>query len=103
MDLVQNQLNQMTKQFPKGIEYSGLRPSDSPLSGEITTLCFPKKFVMLTFDHYLGTSDPLLHLCLYHDKMVVYAHDNLLLCRVFSFSLMGAAYHWFYSLMKNSL
>ena len=38
---------------------------------------------MLTFDHYLGTSDPLLHLRQYHDKMTVYAHDDLLLFRVY--------------------
>ena len=39
------------------IEYRRLRPSDSPLLKEITTLRFLKKFVMPTFDHY---SDPLI-------------------------------------------
>ena len=62
------------------MEYSGLKPSDSPLSGEITTLYFLKKFVMLTFDHYSKTSNPLLHLRQYQDKMAVYAYDDLLLC-----------------------
>jgi len=39
------------------MEYNGLRPSDSPLSEEITMVHFPKKFMMPTFDHYSGTSD----------------------------------------------
>ena len=35
--------------------------------------------------------------------MAVRAHDDLLLCRDFLFSLKGATYHWFYLLPKNSL
>jgi len=53
------------------MEYSGIRPIDLPLSREITTLYFPKKFVMLTSNHYSGISDPLLHLRQYQDKMAV--------------------------------
>ena len=34
---------------------------------------------MPTFDHYSGTSDPLLHLRQFQDKMAVYAHYDLLL------------------------
>ena len=75
------------------MEYSRMRPTDLPLSREIITLCFPKKFVMPTFDHYSGTSDPLLHLCQYQDKMAVYAHDDLFLCWAFPSSLKGVAYH----------
>jgi len=101
-DLVQKRLNQTSQQFLKGSGYSGLRPSDSPLSGEITTLRF-SKFLMPIFDHYSRTSYPLLHLRQYQDKMMVCAHDNLLLCRAFPSSLKGATYHWFYSLPKNSL
>ena len=81
-----------------------MRFSDSPLSEEITSLYFPRKFVMLTFDHYSGTSNPLLHLYQFQDKIAVYAHDDILLFRSFSFNLKGgAAYHWCYSLPKNSL
>jgi len=58
---------------------------------------------MPTFDNYLGTSDPLLHLCQYQDKMAVYTHDDLLLCRAFPSSLKGIAYHWFYLLLRNLL
>jgi len=61
-DLIQKWLNQTSQRFSKGMGYSGLRPFDSLLLGEITTLHFPKKFVMPTFDHYSGTSYPLLHL-----------------------------------------
>ena len=92
-DLVQERLNQASQQFPKGMEYNGLRPSDSSLSREITTLCFPKKFVILSFDHYLGTFDPLLHLCQYRDKMAVYADDDLLLYQAFPSSLKAVPYH----------
>ena len=77
--------------------------SYSPLSKEIITLRFPKKFVMPIFDHYLGTSDPFLYLYQYQHKMTVYARDNLLLYRVFLSSLKGVAYHLFYSLPRNSL
>jgi len=55
---------------------------------EITTLRFPKKFVMLTFDYYSGTFD-LLHLRQYQSKMAVYAHNDLL-CRAFLSSLKGS-------------
>jgi len=57
-----------------------MRPSDSSLSRKITMLRFPKKFVMPTFDDYSRTSDPLLHLRQYQDKMAVYTYDDLLLC-----------------------
>ena len=47
-----------------------LRPTDSPLSKEITALRFSKKFVMPSFDYYSGTSDPL-HLRQYQNKMAI--------------------------------
>ena len=62
------------------MEYSELRPSDSPLSGEITTLRFPKN-VMPTFNHYSGTSDPILHLRQYEDKTAIYAYATFLVKR----------------------
>ena len=102
-DLVHERLNQSSQQFLKGMEYGGLRPSDSPLSNEITILRFSKKFVMSTFNHYSRTSYPLLHLRQYQDKMAVYTHDNLFLYRAFPFSLKGVTYHWFYSLPRISL
>ena len=85
------------------MECSGLRHTDSPLSRDITTLRFPKKFVMSSFDHNLGTSDPLIHLRQYQDKMALYAHNDLLFYRAFPSSLKGVTYHWFYSLPRNSL
>jgi len=69
------------------MEYNGLRPTDSPLSREITTLRFLKKIIMPSFNDYSRTPDLLLHLRQYQNKMVVYAHDDLLLCRAFPFSL----------------
>ena len=92
-DVVQERLNQAIHQFSKGIEYNEWRPTNSPLSRKIMTICFPKKFVMLSFDHYSGTSDPLLYLRQYQDKVVVYAHNDLLLYRAFPSSLKGVAYH----------
>ena len=85
------------------MEYGGLRPTYFRLSRKITMLCFPKKFGMTSFDHYSGTSDPLIHLHQYEDKMSVYAHDDLLLCQAFSSRLKGIAYHWFNSLPRNLL
>ena len=83
----------MSQQFSKGIQHNRLRPSNSPLSEEITMLRFLRKFVMPTFNHYSGTFDPLLHLCQFQNKMAVYAHDDLLLSRAFLFSLKGVIYH----------
>jgi len=85
------------------MDYSRLRLTDSLLSKEITTLRFPKKFMMPSFDHYSGTSDPLLHLRQYQDKMAIHAHNELLLYRAFPSSLKGVAYHWFYLLPMKSL
>jgi len=58
---------------------------------------------MPTFENYSEISQPLLNLCQFQDKMAANAHDDLLLCQAFPFSLKGAAYYWFYLLPKNSL
>ena len=59
--------------------------------------------MMPSFDWYSGTFDASCISASSKTKMAVYAHDDLLFCRVFPFSFKGAAYHWFYSLPKNFL
>jgi len=100
-DLVQKQLDQASQQTSKGIEHSGLRPSNSPLSKK--SPCFNSQGNLWLGNLRLENlrppppSPPVLR------QMAVHAHNNVLLCRAFSFNLKGSAYHWFYSLSKNSL
>ena len=52
---------------------------------------FSKKFVILSFDCYIGVTDPVQYVRAYQVKMVVHSGDDLLLCRVFPSSLKGVA------------
>ena len=58
---------------------------------------------MPSVECYSVVIDPIQHLYLYQDKMVVHSHDNLFLSRVLPSSLEDAAYDWFYSLPRYSL
>ena len=64
---------------------------------------FPKNFIMLSFDCYSGTIDPIQHLRQYQDKTPGHFHGDFLLNRVFPSNLKGTAYDWFYSLLRHSL
>ena len=59
-----------------------------------------------TFDCYSDQSDPVQHLRQYHDKMVIHARNNSILCLIFPSSLeglKGAAFNRFYSLPPCSI
>jgi len=58
---------------------------------------------MSSFECYSGATDPIQYLHQHWYKMAVHSHDNLLLSRVFSYSLRGTAYDWFYLLLRQSL
>jgi hypothetical protein len=79
------------------------RLATSPLSEEILTCPFPKKFSPPTFDRYAGKTDPIQHLRHFQEKMDMYSHDDRIMCRVFPSSLKDVASNWFYSLRPNSL
>jgi len=66
---------------------------NSPLSEEITSRYFPKKFVMPSFEHYLGATDLIQYLRQYQDKMAVQSYDVAFLSRVFPSSLKDATYN----------
>jgi len=59
---------------------------------------YSKKFMIPTFDCYFSLSDLIQHLHQYQDKMVIYARNDPILCRIFPSSLKGVASDWFYSL-----
>ena len=80
-----------------------MKTFNSPLSEEITTYRFSKKFAMSSFECYSKAIDPNQYLRQYQDKIVVHSHDDLLMSRVFLSSLKGAAYGWFYTLPRQSL
>ena len=63
--------------------------SNSPFSKDILEYEFLKKFTTLTFDYYSGHSDPVQHLRQYQDKMVIYARDDFIFCRIFPSSFKG--------------
>ena len=74
-----------------------LRISDFPLSEEIISHRFSKKFAIPIFDYYTEATDPVQHLWAYQVKMAVHSHNDYLMCRVFPSSLKGVTLDWFYS------
>ena len=68
--------------------------SNSPFYRRILGCEFPKNFTTPTLDCYPGLSNPIQHLC-YQDKMVIYARNDPILCRIFPSSLKGVASDWF--------
>jgi len=101
--IVRKQVEKASQLFRKETKPYRLNILNSPLSEEITSCRFLKKFVIPNFEHYLGVTDLIQHFCQYQDKMVVHSHDDALLSCLFPSSLKGAAYDWLYSLPSKSL
>ena len=91
VEMVRKGIHEDTSQPRGGPGRSILRIFDYPLSEEITSHWFPKKFVIPNFDCCTGVTDPVKHLRVYQVKMTVHSHDDLLMCLVFSSSLKGVA------------
>ena len=75
-----------------------LSKSPTPLSKEILECEFPKKFSTPTYDYYSVVSDLVQHIRHFQDKMVIYSHNDPIMCLTFPSSLKGVASDWFYSM-----
>ena len=82
---------------------SAVKITDSPLSEEILECEFPNKFLAPTFDCYSGVNDPVQHTRYFRDKMVVYFHNDSLMCLTFPSNVKGVASNWFFFLTLQSL
>jgi len=80
-----------------------INTSNYPFSESIFGCECSKKFTTPTFHCYSGLSDPIQHLRKYQDKMVVYARNDPILCRIFPSSLKGVVSFWFYFLSPRSI
>ena len=91
-EIVRKQVERVSQPLYKKAEPYRLSILNSLLFEEIISRCFPKKFVIPSFEHYLGATNLIYHLRQYQDKMVVHFHDDVLMGRVFPSSLKGFTY-----------
>ena len=80
-----------------------LKIFSSALLEQIMAHRFPRKFVLSSFNLYSRAPNPIQHLWHHQDKLAIYSHDDLLMSRVFPYSLKGITSDWFYSLLSHSL
>ena len=75
----------------------------SPLGQHILDYEPPRRFVILPFAMYDGSSDPYDHMLHFNQAMILNAGNDRLLCKVFPTSLKGPALAWFHKLPRRSL
>ena len=75
----------------------------SPLGQHILDYEPPRRFVILPFAMYDGSSDPYDHMLHFNQAMILNAGNDRLLCKVFPASLKGPALAWFHKLLRGSL
>ena len=75
----------------------------SPLGQHILDYKCPRRFVILPFALYDGSSDPYHHMLHFNKAMILNAGNDRLLCKVFQASLKGPALAWFHKLSRGSL
>ena len=75
----------------------------SPFTWGIEKAKLLRRFHQPTFAIYSGRTDPVEHLSQFKQKMAVHAHDEALMCRIFSSSLEPMVMRWFDGLRINSI
>ena len=63
----------------------------------------PKYFVVPTFKQFDGKSNPVDHIFNFQQKMTLETRNEVILCKVFSTTLIGPALAWFRQLPKKSI
>ena len=63
----------------------------------------PRRFVILSFAMYDGSSDPYDHMSHFNQAMILNVENDQLLYKVFPASLKGPALAWFHKLPRGSL
>ena len=77
--------------------------SKSPFTRGIEKAKLLRCFHQPTFAMYNGRTDPVEHVSLFKQKMVVHSQDEALMCRVFPSSLGPIPMRWFDGLRTNSI
>jgi len=72
-----------------------------PFTNTIIEVPLPEKWKCFNRDRYDGSTNPDEHMDAYTTHMSLYTSDDVVLCRVFSTSLKGAALTWFTKLSPN--
>ena len=75
----------------------------SPLGQHILDYEPPRRFVILPFAMYDGSSDPYDHMLHFNQAMILNAGDDRLLYKVFPSNLKGLALAWFHKLPRESI
>ena len=77
--------------------------SRSPFTRRIEGAVLPRRFQQPTFTIYNGNTDPVEHVSQFNQRMAVYSKNEVLICKVFPYSLGPAAMRWFNGLKANSV
>ena len=71
------------------------RAAWSPFSNKIEQAPMLSQFTWPQFKSYDGKTDPVEHVSHYIHMMSLHAHNDVLMCKVFSSSLGSTALRWF--------
>ncbi|XP_050141143.1 uncharacterized protein LOC126617138 [Malus sylvestris] len=77
--------------------------SMSPFTNKIEWIDPPRGFIMPHFILYKGDEDPDRHLKYYHNTMILYRNDDVLMCKIFTTTLKSEAQDWFHTLPSQSI
>ena len=75
----------------------------SPFTEWIVDEPKPKDFLVPSFKQFDGKSDPVDHIFNFQQKMALETRNEVILCKVFSTTLVGLALAWFRQLLKKSV
>ena len=75
----------------------------SPLGQHILDYEPPRRFVILPFAMYDGSSYPYDHMFYFNQEMILNTENDRLLCKVFPASLKGPTLAWFHKLPRGSV
>lgn len=88
---------------PKGYMQELQSLDKNPFTEEIIKAPLPQGFKLPVLDKYDGSSDPIDHVMLYHQNMLIYQESEAALCRAFPSTLTGAAQKWYSKLAPGSI
>ncbi|XP_030933882.1 uncharacterized protein LOC115959579 [Quercus lobata] len=77
--------------------------SKSPFMHHIEVAILPQLFQQPTFAIYNGKTNLVEHVSQFNQRMIVHSRNEVLMCKVFLFSLEPVAMRWFNGLRMNSI
>ena len=103
---------QLTRKVEEVIQKAKTRPrkeeervmeASLPFVSEILEAEVPTKFKLPPLLVFNGTKNPVIHIALYRNKMILQNVNDAILCRVFPSTLTDIAQNWLHQLPQNSV